>query len=196
MADENQVPDIVMADRIAASKGRSTTRPENRRRNAALEERLKLASEKDKAAAAERQNVFGDKDRETAADRLGMSCLYATEDDDKPEPTLESLVDADHIEEQQLLSADVYFRAYKRGDFDDVYRIDGMELVGFGSSDITCGTPLPYADPNHGKNSPFKWFQHYCKKSACHECAARVNADRAMKTAAAFMSYIRRFRMS
>ena len=178
-----------MADRIAARKGRPTTFKENRRRNAALEERLKLASEKDKAAAAERQNVFGNKDREAAADRLGMSCLYATEDDDKPEPTLEYLVDADHIEEQQLLSTGVYFRAYERGDLDDVYRVDGMELVGFGSSDTTCGTTILYADNKHGKNSPAKWFHYYCGKSACHVCAERVNSDRAMKTAAAFMSY-------
>ena len=183
------MPDIVLADRIAARKGRPTTRPENRRRNAALEERLKLASEKDKAAAAERKKVFSNKDRETAADRLGMSCLYATEDDDKPEPTLESFVDADHIGEQQLLSTGVYFRAYERGDFDDVYRVDDMEIVGFGSSDPTCGTPLLYADKNHSKNSPAIWFRYRCKKSACHVCAERVNSDRAMKTAAAFMTY-------
>ena len=122
-------------------------------------------------------------------DRLGMSCLYATQDDDKPEPTLEYLVDADHVEEQQMYFANVYFDAYSRGDMDDVYSLDGMELVGHGSSDITCGTPLPYADPTHGKNSPFKWFKCQCKKSACHECGEGVNADRAFKTATAFMAY-------
>ena len=52
---------------LMPTKGRSSTIKENRRRNAALEERLRLASEKDKAAAAERQNVFGNKERETAA---------------------------------------------------------------------------------------------------------------------------------
>ena len=114
-AGGNQALDIIKADIVDAYKGRSSTIKENRRRNAALEERLKLAAEKDKAATTERQNVFGNKERETAADRLGMSSLYAPQDDDKPEPTLEYLVDADHIEEQQMLSSNVYFRAYQPG---------------------------------------------------------------------------------